>query len=55
MYFDRDPVVRKPNVLFDLIIFCDDFVNFEICEFDVDGNDQNLKVVECASSNKLKR
>ena len=47
MYFDRDPVVREPNVLFDLIIFCDDFVNFEICEFDVDGNDQNLKVVEC--------
>ena len=47
MYFDRDPVVREPNVLFDLIIFCDDFVNFEICEFDVDGNDQNLKVIEC--------
>ena len=35
------------NVIFDLIIFGDDFVDFEIHELDMDGNDVNLQKIEC--------
>ena len=52
-YFDKDPVVREPNVLFDLIIFCDDFVNFEICELDMEGNGVNLQKIQCEKNTSI--
>ena len=34
-YFDKEPTVREPENIFDLIIFGDDYVDFEICELDM--------------------
>ena len=46
-YLDKKPTVREPENIFDLIIFGDDFVDFEIHELDMEGNDVSLQKIEC--------
>ena len=52
-YFDKEPTIRGPENIFDLIIFADDFVDFEICELGMDGNDVNLQKIECEKNTAI--
>ena len=52
-YLDKKPTVREPENIFDLIIFGDDFVDFEIHELDMEGNDVNLQKIECEKNTAI--
>lgn len=52
-YFDKEPTTREPENIFDLIIFGDDSVDFEVCELDMDGNDVNLHKIECEKNTAI--
>ena len=52
-YFDKEPTVREPENIFDLIIFGDDYVDFEICELDMEGKDVNLQKIECEKNTAI--
>jgi hypothetical protein len=52
-YFDKEPNIREPENIFDLIIFGDDAVDFEIHELDMKGNDVNLQKIECEKNTAI--